>query len=72
MLNLVQDLKHAVRLHLKSAAFSIVVLSTLSIGIGASTVVFSAVNAVLLKPLPYPEPQRIVITRGVWPRRMRI
>ena len=68
MLNLVQDLKHAVRLHLKSAAFSIVVLSTLSIGIGASTVVFSAVNAVLLKPLPYPEPQRIVIPWRLAPK----
>lgn len=61
MLKLVQDLKYAVRLHLKSVGFTIVALSTLSIGIGASTIVFSAVNAVLLRPLPYPESQRIVI-----------
>src|ERR1700744_499479 len=68
MWSLVQDLKYAARLNMKSAAFSIGALSTLSIGIGASTVVFSAVNAVLLKPLPYPEPQRIVIPWRLAPK----
>jgi putative ABC transport system permease protein len=61
MPNLLEDLKYGARLHQKAVGFTIVALSTLSLGIGASTAVFSAVNAVLLKPLPYPEAQRIVI-----------
>ena len=68
MWKLIQVLKHAVRLHVKSAGFTIVALATLSIGIAASTIVFSAVNAVLLKPLPYPEPQRIVIPWRLAPK----
>jgi predicted permease len=68
MPQLVRDLKYAARVHLKAVGFTLVALSTLSLGIGASTVVFSAVNAVLLKPLPYPEPQRIVITWRLAPK----
>jgi putative ABC transport system permease protein len=65
---LVEDLKYAVRMHAKAIAFTVVALGTLSLGIGASTAVFSAVNAILLKPLPYPDPQRIVIPWHLAPK----
>src|ERR1022692_3154694 len=68
MPKLVDDLKYAVRLYVKAPAFTIVALSTLALGIGASTAVFSAVSAVLLKPLPYPEAQRIVIPWRLVPK----
>jgi len=68
MPKLMEDLKYAARLHKKALGFTIVALSTLSLGIGASTAVFSAVNAVLLKPLPYADPQRIVIPWRLAPK----
>jgi MacB-like periplasmic core domain len=68
MPKLLEDLKYAARLHKKALGFTIVALSTLSLGIGASTAVFSAVNTALLKPLPYPDPQRIVIPWRLAPK----
>ncbi len=57
---LVQDVTFAVRQFLAQPAFTIVALLTLAIGIGATTAIFSAVNAVVLKPLPLPAPERLV------------
>ena len=54
-----QDLKHAVRRLGKSLGFSAAVILTLALGIGATTAIFSVVYGVLLRPLPYPEPDRL-------------
>jgi putative ABC transport system permease protein len=56
-------LRLAARQLLRYQGFSAVVIATLALGLGACTLIFSAVNGVLLKPLPYPEPERIVRVR---------
>ena len=58
--SMLADLKFTLRRLRKSPAFAITVLLTLAIGIGANTAVFSVVDGVLLKPLPYPDPNRLV------------
>jgi len=62
MRSLVQDIRYALRMMVKAPALTAVLIITLAIGIGASTTIFSVVNSILLKPMPFHEPDRIVRT----------
>jgi hypothetical protein len=59
-----QDLRFGVRMLLKSPAFTLAAVISLAIGIGANTAVFSVVNAVLWRPLPYPAAERLMVVDG--------
>jgi predicted permease len=58
---LVQDLRYAVRTFLRSPTFAVIAVTTLALGIGANTAIFSLVHTLLLKPLPYRDPSRLIV-----------
>jgi hypothetical protein len=58
---LLQDVRYAVRTLGRSWGLTLVIVASLAIGVGADTAIFSVVNALLLEPLPYPDPGRLAI-----------
>src|SRR5580765_8671065 len=65
---LLHDLRHAVRMFRQSRAFTAAAVAALALGIGANTAIFSVVNAVLLKPVPFPDPDRFLMFMNTSPR----
>ena len=68
METLIKDLRYGVRSFLKRPSFLVIAISTLALGIGATTAMFTLVNSLLLRPLQFPEPERIVLFKGVNPK----
>src|ERR1041384_3591886 len=68
MESIFHDLRYAVRSFAKKPGFTVVAVLTLALGIGANTAVFSVVNAVLVRPLPYKDPDRIALIKESLPK----
>lgn len=68
MRNLMQDVRYGIRVLLKNPGFTVVAVATLALGIGANSAMFTVVNAVLLKPFSFHNPERLVV---LWERSVK-
>ena len=66
--NVVRDVSYSLRVLVKSYAFTTVVILTLALGIGANTAIFSFANGILLRPLPYPQSDRLAVIEETAPK----
>ena len=67
MESIFKDIRYGVRSMLKRPGFTAIALLALALGIGANTAIFSLVNAVVIQPLPFPDPDRLVWVWGNFP-----